>query len=143
MRGDVVKQSVAARVRDVLRRHGRAAYGGGMLQPSLAVPLIAFLPDWARVVITVAVVAGSLVGIVAAIAGMRRNRELQDGAPPLPPRPWSPRPEQDAYTGPSGASGDPAIEQRLAEIDAAFAAGRIDAAERDRARRDLLGGDGR
>ena len=27
-----------------------------MLQPSLAVPLIAFLPDWARVVITVAVV---------------------------------------------------------------------------------------
>ncbi|QCR20133.1 hypothetical protein [Agrococcus sp. SGAir0287] len=116
-----------------------------MLQSSAAVPLIAFLPDWARVVVTIVVAAGTLVGIVAAIASMRRNRDLQDGAPPLPPRPWSQRPEEVPLPGPPSpvAPDDATLEQRLAEIDEAFASGRIDATERERARRALLGDDER
>ena len=114
-----------------------------MLQLPLTVSMLSGMPGWARVAITVVVVVAGLVGIASMIAAMRRNRELQDGAPPLPPRPWSQPSAQAPLPGPASpvAPADAPLEQRLAEIDDAFAAGRIDASERERARRALLGDD--
>jgi hypothetical protein len=108
-------------------------------------PLIALpadgMPGWMRVAIGVVVMVA-----VATIVAMRRNSELQDGAPPLPRRPWS-RPDDAAsdagMPGPPSpvAPDDATLEQRLGEIDAAFDEGRIDADERERERRRLLGDD--
>ncbi|MFC7432216.1 MULTISPECIES: hypothetical protein [unclassified Agrococcus] len=101
------------------------------------------MPEWLRILIAVVVVAAGVVGIAAMVAAMRRNRELQDGAPPLPRRPWSRDDDRASASGPPSPSApdDAPLEQRLAELDEAFAAGRIDAAERERARRALLGED--
>ncbi|WP_144719986.1 hypothetical protein [Agrococcus jejuensis] len=114
-----------------------------MLHLPLTALTFSGLPGWARIAIAVVVVAAALVGVVSMIAAMRRNRELQDGAPPLPPRPWSQPSAQTPLPGPPSpaAPDDAPLKQRLAEIDDAFAAGRIDASERERARRALLGDD--
>ncbi|GAA2176688.1 hypothetical protein GCM10009846_31470 [Agrococcus versicolor] len=115
------------------------------LQPLLALPADG-MPEWLRIAIGVIVVGATLVGIGAMISALRRNRDLQDGAPPLPHRPWS-RPDEPGFDarmpGPPSpvAPDDATLEQRLDEIDAAHAEGRIDATERERARRDLLGDD--
>ena len=109
----------------------------------LTVLMLSGMPGWARIAITVVVVAAGLVGIASMIMAMRRNRELQDGAPPLPRRPWS-QPDEAPLPGPPSpvAPDDATLEQRLAEIDDAFSEGRIDASERERARRALLDDDG-
>lgn len=114
-----------------------------MLLLPLTALTISGLPGWARVVITVVVVIAGLVGVASMIAAMRRNRDLQDGAPPLPPRPWSQPSAQAPLPGPPSpvAPDDVPLEQRLAEIDDAFFSGRIDASERARARRALLDDD--
>lgn len=114
-----------------------------MLQLPLTALTLAGLPGWARVAITIVVVAAGLVGIAGMIAAMRRNRDLQDGAPPLPRRPWSQPSGPAPLSGPPSptAPDDVPLEQRLAEIDDAYAAGRIDASDRERARRALLGDD--
>ncbi|SDH37600.1 hypothetical protein [Agrococcus jejuensis] len=101
------------------------------------------LPAWASTVIMLVVVAAGVVGIVSMIMAMRRNRDLQDGAPPLPPRPWSQPSAETPLPGPPSpvAPDDVPLEQRLSEIDDAYFSGRIDASERERARRALLGDD--
>lgn len=109
--------------------------------PLIVVP-VPGLPGWASILILIVVVAAGLVGIASMIVAMRRNRDLQDGAPPLPRRPWS-QPDEAPLPGPPSpvAPDDATLEQRLADIDDAFDAGRIDASEHERARRALLDDD--
>lgn len=99
-----------------------------VLTPLIALPA-AGMPTWLRILIGAVVVVAMLVGIAGMIRAMRRNAELQDGAPPLPGPPSPVAPD------------DEPLEQRLAAIDDAYASGRIDASERERARRALLGDD--
>lgn len=107
--------------------------------PAFLLP-VSGMPEWMRILLAVVVVAGGIVGIAAMVMAMRRNADLQDGAPPLPRRPWS---RDERVSGPPSpvAPDDATLEQRLAELDEAYAAGRIDASEHERARRALLGDD--